>query len=227
MRESGNFKDNIKGDSMSCDFKRVLALAPHADDMELGAGGTVARWVEEGKDIFHVIFSIAEKSMPDGFPRDTGEKEAKKAAEVLGIKKENLLIHRFDVRTFPQFRQDILELMNGLRTELKPDLVLLPSFEDIHQDHRTIAEEGIRAFKQLNVISYEIPWNMLSSTPSLFVTLHERHLEKKMAALKCYRSQQYRNYMNKEYIYALARTRGVHVNCDHAEAFEVIRWVMR
>jgi LmbE family N-acetylglucosaminyl deacetylase len=212
---------------MSWEFKRVLALAPHADDIELGAGGTVARWVEEGIDIFYVIFSIAEKSMPDGFPKDTGEKEARKAAKVLGIKTENLLIYRFDVRTFPQFRQDILDLMNSLRNELKPDLVLLPSLEDMHQDHRTIAEEGIRAFKQLNLISYEIPWNIFNSAPSLFVTLHEGHLEKKMAALNCYRSQQHRNYMNKEYIYALARTRGVQVNCDHAEAFEVIRWVMR
>lgn len=212
---------------MSCEFKRVLALAPHADDIEFGAGGTVSRWMEEEKDIFYVIFSIAEKSMPDGFPKDTGEKEARKAAEVLGIKTENLLIHRFEVRAFPQFRQDILELLYGLRNELKPDLVLLPSFKDVHQDHHTIAEEGLRAFKQLNVISYEIPWNMLSSAPSLFVTLHERHLEKKMAALNCYRSQQHRNYMNKEYVYALARTRGVQVNCDYAEAFEVVRWVMR
>ena len=51
-------------------FKTVLALSPHTDDAEFGAGGTLARWIEEGKEIFYVAFSIAEKSVPDGFPKN-------------------------------------------------------------------------------------------------------------------------------------------------------------
>lgn len=212
---------------MGYDFRRILALAPHIDDVELGAGGTVARWTEEGKEVFYVAFSIAENSVPEGLDKDIGKKEAGEATRVLGIVREKLHIYRFEVRTFPQARQEILELLINLREKLKPELVLLPSLHDVHQDHHTIAEEGIRAFKHVNILSYEMPWNMFSFTPSLFVHLQERHLDKKVAAINCYQSQRHKNYADKEFLYGLARTRGVQVNCDYAEAFEVVRWILR
>ena len=62
---------------MSYNFKRILALAPHTDDVEFGAGGSVARWIEEGKEMFYAAFSIAEKSVPEGFPKNVLEQEVK------------------------------------------------------------------------------------------------------------------------------------------------------
>ncbi len=212
---------------MSYDFKRVLALSPHGDDVELGAGGTIARWVEEGKEVFYATFSIAEKSLPKGLPEDTLEHEIKEAISVLGIAPDNLYIHRFEVRIFPQFRQEILELLVKLKENIKPELVVMPSLNDFHQDHHTIAEEGIRAFKHTSVICYEQPWNLLSFTPSCFVTLKKHHIGKKVKAIQSYQSQKHRNYTGEEFIHGLARTRGVQVNCEYAEAFEVVRWVMR
>jgi len=212
---------------MNYNFTRVLALAPHTDDMELGAGGTVAKWIEEGKELFYATFSIAEKSLPKGLPKDTLEHEVKQATKVLGIPAENLIIHKFEVRRLPEFRQDILEILIDLREKLKPELVLLPSINDLHQDHHTIAEEGIRAFKHINILSYELPWNQLSFSPSLFVVLEERHLDKKVQAMKCYQSQQHRHYARKEFFYGLAHTRGIQVNAQYAEAFEIVRWITR
>ncbi|MBA7614859.1 hypothetical protein ES703_22133 [subsurface metagenome] len=212
---------------MNYNFARILALAPHTDDVELGAGGTIAKWIEEGKELFYVTFSIAEKSVPKGLPKDTLEHEMKRATKVLGIPAENLIIHRFEVRRLPEFRQDILEILIDLREKLKPELVLLPSINDLHQDHHTIAEEGIRAFKYINTLSYELPWNQLSSNPSLFVVLEERHLDKKVRAMECYQSQKHRHYANREFVYGLARTRGTQVNAQYAEAFEIIRWIIR
>lgn len=211
---------------MNYNFTRVLALAPHTDDVELGAGGTVAKWIEEGKELFYATFSIAEKSLPKGLPKDTLEREVKQATKVLGIPAENLIIHKFEVRRLPEFRQDILEILIDLREKLKPELVLLPSINDLHQDHHTIAEEGIRAFKHINILSYELPWNQLSFNPSLFVVLEERHLDKKVQAMKCYQSQQHRHYANSKFLYGLAQTRGIQVNARYAEAFEVIRWII-
>ena len=146
---------------------------------------------------------------------------------MLGVAENNLFIYKFEVRRFPEFRQQILEIMIELREKLEPDLVLLPSLKDVHQDHHTIAEEGIRAFKYTSILGYEIPWNLLSFEPSQFVALQDRHLNKKMEAISCYQSQKHRHYANEEFIYGWARTRGVQVNYDYAEAFEVVRWILR
>ncbi len=212
---------------MGYDFKRVLALSPHGDDVELGAGGAIARWVEEGKEIFYVALSIAEKSVPQGLPEDTLEHEIKEAISVLGINPENLHIYKFEVRTFPQVRQEILDLLVNLKEKIKPELVIMPSLKDLHQDHHTVAEEGIRAFKHTSILCYEQPWNLLSFTPALFLTLQKRHIEKKIRAIESYESQKHRNYTGEEFIYGLARIRGLQINCDYAEAFEVVRWVLR
>ncbi|MGZ4418076.1 MAG: PIG-L deacetylase family protein, partial [Gaiellaceae bacterium] len=86
-------------------WKRVLVLAPHTDDGEFGAGGTMTRLVEEGAEVRYVAFSIATRSLPEGFPPDTLAQEVKEATAELGISPENLTVHDFDVRTFPQHRQ--------------------------------------------------------------------------------------------------------------------------
>jgi LmbE family N-acetylglucosaminyl deacetylase len=212
---------------MRYEFASVLALAPHADDVELGTGGSVAKWIGEGKEVFYVAFSIAEKSVPEGLPKDVIEQEAKKATKALGIAEGNLHIHKFEVRTFPKFRQEILEILVNLREELKPDLILMPSLRDVHQDHHVIAEEGIRAFKYSNILAYELPWNLFSFAPSLFVPLETKHLEKKVQAISCYQSQKHRDYTDKDFLYGLAKTRGVQISAKYAEAFEVVRWILK
>lgn len=205
---------------------RILALSPHTDDIELAAGGSLARWIEEGKEVIYVAFSIAEKSIPEGLPKNVLEDEVKKATHIMGIKKENLFIYKFDVRMFPLVRQQILDLLVKLKENLKPEVVLLPSLKDIHQDHHVVSEEGLRAFKNISILAYELPWNLISSSPSLFVSLGKKHLEKKMKAIDCYQSQKHRNYTDVNFIYGWARTRGIQVNVEYAEAFEVVRWVI-
>ncbi|HHE40077.1 MAG TPA: PIG-L family deacetylase, partial [Candidatus Cloacimonetes bacterium] len=74
-------------------FSRVLILAPHTDDGELGCGGAISKFVEEDMDVYYAAFSVAEKSIPDGFPKNILESEVKKAMEVLGIPKTNLRIY--------------------------------------------------------------------------------------------------------------------------------------
>lgn len=204
----------------------ILILSPHTDDMELAAGGTIARWIEEDKTVYSVAFSIAEKSLLGGLPENTLEKEVGLSAEVLGIPESNLFIYKYPVRDFPRLRQEILETLVIIRDKLKPNLVLLPSLNDIHQDHHTIAEEGIRAFKTSSIIAYEQPWNLYHFSSQLFITLEKRHLEKKLQAIACYQSQKKKNYVNEEFILGLAKVRGVQINCDYAEAFEVIRWII-
>src|SRR5437588_12498924 len=105
-------------------WERVLVLAPHTDDGEFGAGGTMARLVETGADVRYVAFSIATRSLPEGFAPDTLGREVRDATAELGIPESSLIVHDFDVRTFPEHRQDILELLVGLWEEWRPDAAL-------------------------------------------------------------------------------------------------------
>lgn len=207
-------------------FSRILILAPHTDDGELGCGGSISKFLEEKKHVFYAAFSIAEKSVPPEFPKDILESEFRKATGVLGIDKDNLTIYRHEVRTFSYHRQEILEDIIALKNEIKPDLIFIPSLADLHQDHKVIAEEGVRAFKASTVLGYEQPWNNISFNASCLIRLEERHISKKIEALECYKTQKNRDYMNEEFIKSLARTRGVQIGTRYAEAFEVIRWVI-
>jgi len=207
-------------------FSRILVIAPHTDDGELGCGGAIARFIEERKDVYYAAFSVAEDSVPEGFPKNELEIEVRRAMEILGVSEDHLLIYRYKVRTFSYHRQEILEDLVRLKNELEPTLIFIPSLNDLHQDHKTIAEEGCRAFKMATLLGYEEPWNNISFNTSSFVPLEKRHVGKKIDALKEYKTQMYRNYLNEDFIKGLAKTRGVQINKEYAEAFEVIRWVI-
>jgi LmbE family N-acetylglucosaminyl deacetylase len=206
-------------------WKKVLVLAPHTDDGEFGCGGTMARLVEAGVEVRYVAFSIATKSLPPGFPPDTLAREVREATTELGIPESCLTVHDFEVRTFPTHRQDILELLIELWEDYKPDAVFQPSHHDVHQDHQTIAQEGLRAFKRTTILGYEIPWNNFDFAYQMYISLERRHLERKAAALDRYASQQHRRYANAEYIWNVARTHGINVNREYAEVFQVYRVV--
>ena len=134
-------------------------------------------------------------------------------------------MHDFDVRTFPERRQDILELLVALWEEWRPDVVFQPSRHDVHQDHQTIAQEGLRAFKRTTILGYEIPWNNFDFSYGAYISLEHAHVERKVAAVRRYASQQHRRYANEEYIWNLARVHGTNVNRDYAEVFQVYRLV--
>jgi N-acetylglucosamine malate deacetylase 1 len=206
-------------------WKRVLVLAPHTDDGEFGCGGTMARLVDAGVDVRYVAFSIATKSLPPGFPPDTLAREVREATAELGLSEAALTVHDFEVRTFPERRQDILELLIALWEEWQPDAVFQPSIHDVHQDHQVVAAEGVRAFKRTTLLGYEIPWNNYDFAYQAYVALEPVHLERKVAALSKYASQQHRRYSDSEYIRNVARTHGINVNREYAEVFEVYRVV--
>jgi LmbE family N-acetylglucosaminyl deacetylase len=206
---------------------RVLVLAPHTDDGEFGCGGTIARLIEEGSDVHYAALSIAEDSVPAGLPRDVLADEVVKATHELALDARHLVVERFPVRRFPEFRQQILELLVGLNRRIEPDLVFLPSSTDTHQDHQVVAQEGFRAFKKTTILGYEVPWNNLTFSTNAFFFLDSRHMDAKLRALRCYVSQLGREYVDEQFIRSLARTRGVQIGAEYAECFEVSRLVFK
>lgn len=209
---------------MISSFKNILVLAPHTDDGELGAGGTISKLIENGSKITYVAFSTAEESVPEGLPKDILKTEVEEATKRLGI--QNLIIYSYQVRKLNYKRQEILENLIELKNNNNFDLVLLPSLKDIHQDHSTIAQEGVRAFKRTTILGYELIWNNLSFDTQCFIKLEEEHIKSKISALKAYESQGFRDYLSEEFIFSLAKTRGVQIGTQYAEAFEVIRLIL-
>ena len=144
----------------------------------------MARLVEAGRRGALRRLLDRDASLPDGFPPDTLAHEVREATAELGIPAEHLTVHDFDVRTFPEHRQEILELLIELWNDWQPDVVFQPSLHDIHQDHQTIAAEGLRAFKRTTILGYEIPWNNFDFAYQAYFALEQRHLERKAAALE-------------------------------------------
>ncbi len=206
------------------DVEKILILAPHTDDGEFGCGASIHKWANEGKTVYYATFSACKQSVRPEFAEDVLITEVKAATKILGVFPENLILFDYEVRTFNYHRQAILDDLIELRENIQPDLVVIPSLNDIHQDHKTIAEEGLRAFKFFSILSYEMPWNNLVFNTTCFNTLTEKDVDKKIEALSKYKSQAHRPYSNPAFIKGLALSRGIQVNASFAEVFEVVRW---
>ncbi len=205
----------------------VLILAPHTDDGELGCGASVVKLIEEGRNVFYVALSICEESVPKDFPKDILDTEVRTATKILGIKEENLIVKKYPVRKFPEYRQDILEDLVQIGKKIQPELVFMPSSFDIHQDHNTIFQEGRRAFRKCSILGYEFMWDNFSFNTTCFFSVIENHVEKKIEALNAYKSQQEKFFAKDKLIRGLAVFRGLQISVEYAEAFEVIRWIIK
>ena len=214
---------------MSADlvFKRLLVLAAHPDDGEIGAGGLLSKLSGAVEAKKYVAFSSCGESVPDGFPADVLIHEMAEATKCLGFAEHERTVLDFSVRHFPASRQDILEAMIAIKREYDPDLVLVPASYDIHQDHAVVYQEAKRAFKDCTLLGYEMPWNCMDFKTDLLVELTEKNLSDKLKAISCYKSQAFRSYGDGAPLAQLAALRGNQIKAPLAEAYEVIRWVWR
>jgi N-acetylglucosamine malate deacetylase 1 len=207
----------------------ILIISPHTDDAELGCGGTISKFIEMEKDVTLLALSTAEKSIPSEFSSNSTKNEMIQACKTLGLDNDHIRILDFEVRVFPHQRQEILDSLIKIRNELNPQIVMVPSVKDTHQDHQVVTNEALRAFKKssLSIYGYEQPWNCFTFDTNTFVELEEHHIKKKINALKQYKTQSIKEYFDEEFIRGLARTRGVTIGTKYAESFEVIKQIIR
>lgn len=208
------------------DKKKLLILAPHTDDGELGCGATIAKAIREGAIVYYMAFSICEDSIPEGMPKDALLYELYDAINQLGINKDNVFVKRFKVRHFSESRQVILDDMIEFDKLFSPDIIFMPSPRDVHQDHQTIVNEGLRAFKKKTIISYQLPWNQLEMSNQMFVEVEHCDVDKKKAALHSYKTQVNRPYMTDDYIMGSLITNGVKIGRKYAEVYEMLRFII-
>lgn len=196
----------------------ILALSPHTDDIELGAGATIAKHVMDGDKVTVIAFSLGNPSTGATFD------EFKCAMEIIGVRQ--FIVSSYETRNYSRDRQEILDQLIQLREKFKPDLVYTPAKTDIHQDHVTITHEAMRAFRFSTILGYELPYNAVEPQElRKFVNVTDELLQLKVTAIGCYKSQASRTYVKPDLIYSLARVRGLQGGIQFAESFEVIRWI--
>jgi len=205
--------------------KRILVLDPHGDDGAIGCAGSLAKLSEDPEtEIYYVVFSISETSVPEGFPNDIVKQECLKAFKLMNITQHEIL--NYPVRRLNEHRQEILEFMVNLNKSYKPDVVYLPSQFDTHQDHQTIYNEGIRAFrKNSTMYGFDMPWNTMETHIHLLEILTDDHIKKKVEFINCFQSQMTKGnpVLREQKVRAHAMDRGSIVASEFAEAFQVIR----
>ena len=198
-------------------FKNILALAPHTDDVELGCGGLLRKYKDS--NIFVLAFSLAPMVSEGNI-----KQEFERAVEFIGAEHELL---NFQPRTFRESQQELLDYLWQFNKDKHFDLVLCPSSYDNHQDHEVVRDEACRIFKHTTILGYETPWNNRQFHTDLFVTLTQQQINEKMQMISYYKSQ-YDRFMfrHEEYALHLAKIRGLQVKSEYAEAFQVIRCVL-
>ncbi len=198
----------------------ILAIGAHPDDIEVGAGGMIAKFRERGASVHYVIFSKCTKNT--GIGKADLANEARNAANVLGVK--DVRFFDFENTMLAKSSADIRKIMEELRDELKPDFVLCSNACDLHQDHATLGCEALRVFRgKETLLFYEIIRKGAPLIESvLFVDITDQ-IGKKVDAIKCFKSQYKRSYFSDETYRALALVRGAQTGCKYAEAFRVVR----
>lgn len=197
-----------------------LMIGAHPDDVELGCGGTLAKYSQE-KIVYYLVVSPAIED-----PRNKNIlNEFSEACQVLNIPLKKRIIMEYERRTLPnyrnQIRQDLIELVN----DITPDVIFSPDPNDLHQDHAIIGQEILRLFRTVNIVGYEVISSSLDFIPNFYVTLINEQMTRKIEALQRYSSQLSRPYFKPEIIMSLARMRGAQIRTPYAEAFKILRMV--
>jgi LmbE family N-acetylglucosaminyl deacetylase len=219
------------------DIRRLVVIAPHPDDETLGAGGTIARFVEAGAEVSVLIVS---GHLPPLYPEAAFEetrREAEDAFRFLGVKHwEFMKVPATMVHTTPvaELNSKVVKFVRAAQ----PEVVLIP-FPDRHIDHRIVFDSAVVATRPVGqnpprmVLCYETlsetHWNAPGIEPAFVPDFHfdiSAQMDKKIQALECYASQvKAAPSRSVEATRALARFRGSQMGCEYAEAFKIVRAV--
>jgi LmbE family N-acetylglucosaminyl deacetylase len=222
-------------------FGRTLVIAPHPDDEILGAGGTMARLARAGQE---VVVAVVTSGQPPLFPREQVERvqaEAARAHKLLGVSRTVWLGQpAAGLSDMPQ--ADLNAALRGLVQDVDPQTLILPFVGDIHADHQLtflsalVASRPHQAEFPATILAYETlsetNWNAPYVTPgflpNVFVDVNET-LTLKLEAMQGFASQlrPFPHERSVEALNALAMLRGATVHCRAAEAFVLVRHVIR
>jgi LmbE family N-acetylglucosaminyl deacetylase len=217
--------------------KKILILSPHADDEILGCGGFISKYSKQNYHINVLILTNANKGAPEIYSHEEIKQirnEAKIANNFIGTKKLSFEdLPALNLNNYPIYK--ISNIISKYILDINPEIVLIPSANDINDDHKIIfkaAKVSMRVNKKSNlkkILSYEVlsetEWNEdeKSFNPNYFVRLDKSDINNKVKAFLKYRSQakKFPHPRSKEAIVNLSKVRGSQVFMKYAEAFKV------
>jgi len=200
--------------------KKVLFLGAHPDDIEIGCGALIHHLVPR-TDFLCVTLSDNQKN-PD---LKNVKDEHLKSMKVLGVPDDKVVFGPFTTRVFPDARQEILEYFLKLRREFQPDLIFVHSKQDVHQDHLTMTDEALRAFRGITVLGFDVVRSSYGFFPHFLVEVTEEDVQKKIEALSQYETYRDRYYFNSELTRSIMMRHGALAEIPFAEGFDILRIV--
>ena len=197
----------------------VLAIGAHPDDIEIGAGGLLLELAQRPLQVRSVVLTGTTER----------QQEARTAAEAFMPSADlTVELHDLPEGRFPAEWNSVKEVLEGVARTCSPDVIIAPSSEDAHQDHRVIGEMVPTVFRDQLYLAYEIPkWDGDMSRPWVYVPLSATTARRKVELLhKCFPSQIHRDWWDDEVFLGLARLRGMECRAPYAEAFRCAKSVI-
>jgi LmbE family N-acetylglucosaminyl deacetylase len=202
--------------------KRVLFLGAHPDDIELGCGALIHH-IAPISDVLCVTLSDNQKNP---LLRNVVDEHYRSMA-ILGITKNCALFGPFTTRVFPQSRQEILEYFLQLRSDFKPDIIFVHSQQDVHQDHNTMTDEALRAFRGITVLGFDVVRSSHGFFPDFLVEVREEDVNAKIEALAQYETYSDKYYFDSALTRSIMVRHGALAERPFAEGFDILRIVGR
>jgi len=200
--------------------KRILFLGAHPDDIELGCGALIAELAGKTELLAVTMSDNHHNSSLHSLPEQHAA-----AMATLGLQPDQVRLLTFETRRFPQFRQEILEAMIQLLKEFDPEIVFVHSPADLHQDHKTMTEEAMRAYRGRTVLGFDVIRSSHGFFPTFLIPVSEGALTKKLNALACYTTYRDKYYFDPELTRATLIRNGALCERKLAEGFDILRMV--
>jgi LmbE family N-acetylglucosaminyl deacetylase len=193
----------------------LLFLGAHADDIEIGCGGTILKLIRANPklEISWVVFSAEGKR----------RREARSSAALFlkDVSRPRVVVKQFRTSFFPVEQESIKSYFETLKKSFSPDIVFTHHREDRHQDHRLLSDVAWNTFRDHLILEYEIPkYDGDLGCPNLFIPLEAAVARRKARALQqAFPSQREKHWFSEETFLALMRLRGMECASRYAEAF--------
>ena len=195
----------------------ILCLGAHADDIEIGCGGTLLKLAHQHPDleVMWVVFSASDRRAV----------EARQSARrfLQGVARKRILVKQFRMSFFPFEGAKIKECFEHLKDISQPDVVFTHYRDDRHQDHRLLSDLAWNTFRNHLILEYEVPkYDGDLGIPNLFVPLAEEVCRRKVDYLcRFFQTQSNKHWFSPDTFLALMRLRGMECASatKYAEAF--------
>jgi len=198
--------------------RKVCFIGAHPDDIELGCGALIAH-IAGKSELICVTLSDNQKNPS----LKNVVEEHQRSMATLGVPRENVIVGTFETRRFPHYRQEILEYLIDLNREHHPEIIFVHTRSDIHQDHATVTDEVLRAFRGRTVLGFDVIRSSYGFFPSFLVEVSETDVQKKIDALSQYKTYQDKYYFSPDVTRATLIRHGALAERPFAEGFDILR----